>query len=40
MEMPANPGYLKVHAHREAAVADSRLIPCSDLTEAALAALR
>lgn len=40
MEMAANPEYLKVHAHREAAVADSRLIPCSDLTESALAGLR
>jgi uncharacterized protein (DUF1330 family) len=40
MEMAANPEYLKVHAHREAAVADSRLIPCSDLTESALAALQ
>ena len=39
MEMAANPEYLKVHAHREAAVADSRLIACSDLTESALAAL-
>lgn len=39
MEMAANPEYLKVHAHREAAIADSRLIPCSDLTESALASL-
>lgn len=39
MEMASNPEYLKVHAHREAAVADSRLIPCSDLTESALAGL-
>jgi uncharacterized protein (DUF1330 family) len=39
MEMAANPEYLKVHAHREAAIADSRLIPCSDLTESALATL-
>jgi uncharacterized protein (DUF1330 family) len=40
MEMAANPEYLKIHAHREAAVADSRLIACSDLTDSALAALR
>ncbi len=40
MEMAGNPEYIKVHAHREAAVADSRLIACSDLTESALAALR
>jgi uncharacterized protein (DUF1330 family) len=39
MEMAANPEYIKVHAHREAAVADSRLIACSDLTPAALAGL-
>jgi uncharacterized protein (DUF1330 family) len=40
MEMAADPEYLKIHAHREAALADSRLIPCSDLTESALATLR
>jgi uncharacterized protein (DUF1330 family) len=40
MEMASNPEYLKVHAHREAALADSRLIACSDLTESAPAALR
>jgi uncharacterized protein (DUF1330 family) len=39
MEMAANPEYLKVHVHREAALADSRLIPCADLTESALASL-
>ena len=39
MEMAANPESVKVHAHREAAIADSRLIPCSDLTESALASL-
>lgn len=39
MEMAANPEYLKIHAHREAALADSRLIACADLTAAALAQL-
>jgi uncharacterized protein (DUF1330 family) len=39
LEMAANPEYLKIHAHREAAVAESRLIVCSDLTGSALAAL-
>ena len=39
IEMATNPDYLKEHAHREAALADSRLIACSDMTEAALAAL-
>ena len=36
LEMAANPEYQKIHAHREAALADSRLIACSDLTPAAL----
>ena len=40
MEMASDPEYLKIHAHREAALADSRLIACSDLTEAALGGLR
>jgi uncharacterized protein (DUF1330 family) len=39
LEMATNPEYLKIHAHREAALADSRLIACSDLTESALATL-
>jgi uncharacterized protein (DUF1330 family) len=39
MEMAANPEYLKVHAHRQAALADSRLIACADLTELAVSAL-
>jgi uncharacterized protein (DUF1330 family) len=39
MEMAVNPEYLKIHAHREAALADSRLIACADLTAAALAQL-
>ena len=29
MEMATDPAYLEVHAHREAALADSRLIACS-----------
>ena len=40
LEMATNPEYLEVHAHREAALADSRLIACSGLDEASLAALR
>jgi uncharacterized protein (DUF1330 family) len=39
MEMASDPEYLKAHAHREAAVADSRLIACADMTGAALATL-
>jgi uncharacterized protein (DUF1330 family) len=39
MEMASNPEYLKIHAHREAALADSRLIACGDLTAAALTQL-
>jgi uncharacterized protein (DUF1330 family) len=39
MEMAANPDYMKIHAHREAALADSRLIACDDLTAAALSQL-
>lgn len=39
LEMAMNSEYLKIHAHREAALADSRLIACSDLSESALAAL-
>jgi uncharacterized protein (DUF1330 family) len=31
LEMATNEEYLKVHAHREAALADSRLIACSKL---------
>ncbi len=37
LQMATNPDYLKAHAHREAALADSRLLACSELTEAALA---
>jgi uncharacterized protein (DUF1330 family) len=40
LEMAANPEYQKIHAHREAALADSRLIACSDLTASALAQMR
>ena len=31
LEMATNEKYLEVHAHREAALADSRLIACSEL---------
>jgi uncharacterized protein (DUF1330 family) len=37
IEMATNPEYLKIHAHREAALADSRLIACSDVPAQALA---
>ena len=36
LEMASNPEYQKIHAHREAALADSRLIACSDLAAASL----
>ncbi len=39
LEMANNPDYMKIHAHREAALADSRLIACADLTAAALSQL-
>lgn len=39
LEMASNPEYLKVHAHRDAALADSRLIACSEMTAAALSQL-
>jgi uncharacterized protein (DUF1330 family) len=32
LQMATDPEYLKIHAHREAALADSRLIACSDVT--------
>jgi len=35
IEMATNPEYLKIHAHREAALADSRLIACSEVPEQA-----
>jgi uncharacterized protein (DUF1330 family) len=33
LEMASNPDYLAVHAHREAALEDSRLIACTPMTE-------
>lgn len=40
LEMAMNPEYLKVHAHREAALSDSRLIACSPVAEQIIAGLR
>lgn len=40
IEMATNPEYLKIHAHREAALADSRLVACAQLPESLLAELR
>jgi uncharacterized protein (DUF1330 family) len=37
LEMTSNEGYLAIHGHRAAALADSRLIPCQAATAAALA---
>ena len=31
LEMTSNPEYLKIHGHRTAALADSRLIACAPL---------
>ena len=39
IEMAMNPDYQQVHAHREAALADSRIIACAELPQAMLAAL-
>lgn len=39
LEMATNEDYLKVHAHREAALADSRLIACSTVDPSELAAV-
>ena len=36
LEMATNQDYLKVHAHREAALADSRLVACAHLDPARL----
>jgi uncharacterized protein (DUF1330 family) len=36
LEMATNQDYLKVHAHREAALADSRLVACGHLDPAQL----
>jgi uncharacterized protein (DUF1330 family) len=33
LEMAGNPDYLAIHAHREAALADSRLIACETLAD-------
>jgi uncharacterized protein (DUF1330 family) len=34
LEMATNPEYLKIHEHREAALADSRLIACGPIAAA------
>jgi hypothetical protein len=39
LEMAMNEEYIKVHAHREAALADSRIIACAEVPEAMLAGL-
>ncbi|HWE32244.1 MAG TPA: DUF1330 domain-containing protein [Solirubrobacteraceae bacterium] len=39
LEMATNPEYLKIHAHRDAALADSRLVACEQLSEDALRAV-
>jgi len=38
LEMATNPEYLKIHEHREAALADSRLIACGSIPPGAPAA--
>jgi len=40
LEMATNPDYLKIHVHREAALADSRLIACSEVAASVIAELR
>ncbi len=40
LEMATNPEYLKIHAHREAALADSRLIACSAIPDEVIARMR
>lgn len=35
LEMASNPDYLAIHAHREAALEDSRLIACAELADEA-----
>lgn len=40
LEMASNPEYQRIHAHRDAALADSRLIACSDLSAAVLSQLQ
>jgi uncharacterized protein (DUF1330 family) len=32
LEMISDPGYLEIHAHRAAALADSRLIACASIS--------
>lgn len=39
LEMATNPNYLEIHAHREAALEDSRLIACSPIADSQLAEL-
>lgn len=36
LEMAANPDYQKIHAHGDAALADSRLIACSGLSASSM----
>ena len=40
LEMASNPEYQKIHAHRDAALADSRLIACAGITDSSLLELR
>jgi len=40
LEMATNPDYLQIHAHREAALADSRLIACAQIPDDIIAQLR
>lgn len=40
LEMASNPEYQKVHAHRDAALADSRLIACAGIDDSSLTQLR
>ena len=40
LEMATNAEYQKIHAHRDAALADSRLIACSRLPASVIAELR
>lgn len=40
LEMASNPEYQKIHAHRDAALADSRLIACTAIADSSLLELR
>lgn len=40
LEMASNPEYQKIHAHRDAALADSRLIACTSIADSSLPELR